>query len=183
MAFSLARFGEKAGEVEGWLLKELAAIRTSRATPAILDNIAVEIHGAMTPLRQIAAISVEDPRTLRIAPWDAASLKAVEKAVVQASQGFGVTADERGIRLTFPEITGERRITLMRVVKEKMERARIALRKARDETMHEIETAATRGGMGEDEKFRVKKELEKHVESANKKLQGLGERKEKEILS
>ena len=109
--------------------------------------------------------------------------KDIEKAITLANLGLSLSADEAGVRVHFPELTAERRATLLKVAKEKLEAARINLRKVRDETLKDIEAKEKEGGMGEDEKFRLKKELDKVMEGENKKLQEAFERKEREITS
>ncbi len=181
--YNFLSFQAKAKEVQEWLAREMSGLRSGRAAPAIFDAVFVEAYGAKTPLKHAASISIEDARTLRIAPYDAGLTKEIEKAIATANLGLSVSADERGVRVHFPELTSERRVALVRVAKEKMERARVTLRKARDETVKDLEAKEKAGGMGEDEKFRLKKELEKLVEAENKKLQEAFARKEKEISS
>jgi len=183
MVYSFSHFQTKAKEIHEWLAKEFGGLRSGRAAPAILDAVFVEAYGARTPLRHIATISIEDARTLRIAPYDAGLAKEIEKAITSAALGLSVSADERGVRAHFPELTAERRAAFVKVAKEKFESARVSMRKARDETLRDIEAREKAGGMGEDEKFRLKKELEKQVEADNKRLQEAFERKEKEISS
>ena len=181
--YSFLHFQTKAKGVHEWFAKEMSGLRSGRAAPAILDAVFVEAYGAKTPLKHTATISIEDARTLRIAPYDAALAKEIEKAIASANLGLSVSADERGVRAHFPELTAERRVALVKVAKEKFENARVNLRKARDETVKDIEAKEKAGGMGEDEKFRLRKELEKLVEAENKRLQEAFERKEKEISS
>lgn len=183
MAYSFAQFQAKSKEVQDWLAKELSGLRSGRATPAALDGVLVESYGAKMPVKHLASISMEDPRTLRIVPFDAVAAKEIEKAIAAAHLGLSVSADERGVRAHFPELTSERRAALIKVAKEKLEAARITLRKLRDETMKDIEAREKAGGMGEDEKFRLKKELDKLSEGGNKKLSEAFDRKEKEISS
>lgn len=183
MAYSFSSFQTKSKEVAEWLAKELSAVRSGRAAPAILDGVFVEAYGVKTPLMHIAAISIEDARTLRIAPYDVGIAKDIEKAISAANIGLSVSADERGVRAHFPELTAERRAALIKAAKEKLESARINLRKVRDDCLKALEQTEKHGGMGEDEKFRLKKELDKLSDAENKKLQEMFERKEREITS
>ncbi|TSC68007.1 MAG: ribosome recycling factor [Parcubacteria group bacterium Gr01-1014_72] len=183
MAYTFTAFTKKAKETEEWLKKELSAIRTSRATPALLDGVSVEAYGSRMPLKQAGTISIEDARTLRVTPFDMALMKDIEKAVVAANLGLSGAADERGIRITFPELTSERRASLVKVVKEKLLQARISLRKFRDEVWNDIQKQEKAGSMSEDEKFRAKKELEKLAEAFGKALGEGAQRKEKEIMN
>jgi len=183
MAYSFTPFQGKAKEIQDWLQKEFGNLRSGRATPAVLDGILVESYGAKLPIKHVAAVSIEDAKTLRISPFDASAAKEIEKAIVAANVGLSVSADDSGVRAHFPELTSERRAQLIKVAKEKLEGARINLRKLRDETIKDIEAKEKAGGMGEDEKFRLKKEADKLTEAENKKLSDAFERKEKEISS
>lgn len=181
--FNFSKFNQKGKEVEEWLAKELAGVRTSRATPAILDGILVESYGAKLPINQVGSVGSQDARTLFITPWDSSSIKEIEKAIVASNLGLSVSAVDTGVRVSFPELTADRRTALIKLSKEKCEEARVSVRKLRDEIQKEIETAEKAGGMGEDEKFRLKAELQKLVDAVNKKLSEAVERKEKEIAS
>ncbi len=183
MAYSFAPFQAKAKEVQDWLARELGALRSGRANPSALDAIFVEAYGSQMPIRHAANIALEGPRTLRVTPFDTGLLKEIEKALIAAGTGLSVSVDETGIRAHFPELTGERRDALIKTAKERWEQARIQMRRVRDEMLKEIEAKEKGGGMGEDEKFRLKKELDKSAEVENKKLQEQFERKEKEIRS
>lgn len=183
MSYNFLKFNQKGKAIEEWLAKELSGIRTSRATPAILDGVLVESYGAKLPINQLGSIASQDARTLFITPWDTSSIKEIEKAITAASLGLSVSAVDIGVRVSFPELTSERRVALIKTAKDKFEDARISVRKLRDETQSDIETAEKAGGMGEDEKFRLKAELQKLVDALNKKLQDSVERKEKEISS
>jgi ribosome recycling factor len=137
----------------------------------------------MVPLNQVGSMATEDARTLRISMWDASQSKDVEKAIVAANLGVAVAVDDKGIRVSFPELTSERRTSLIKIAKEKLEQAKITLRKHREETWSDIQTKEKQGGMGEDEKIRFKNEMEKLVQEGNKALDELASRKEKEIMS
>jgi ribosome recycling factor len=181
MQYNFSKFNGKGKEIEEWLAKELGSIRTSRATPNILDGILVESYGAKLPINQLGSIASQDARTLFVTPWDTGSIKEIEKAITAANLGLSVSATDTGVRVSFPELTSERRATLIKLAKDKLEDARVSVRKLRDEIQKEIETAEKAGGMGEDEKFRLKAELQKLVDALNKKLSDSAERKEKEI--
>ncbi|MES2087499.1 MAG: ribosome recycling factor [Patescibacteria group bacterium] len=181
--FSFTKFNQKGKDIEEWLTKELGSVRTSRATPAILDGILVESYGAKMPISSVGSIASQDARSLFITPWDTSLIKEIEKAVVAASLGLSVAAVDTGVRVSFPELTNDRRTALLKIAKDKLEDARVSVRKLRDEVQKEIEAAEKAGGMGEDEKFRLKAELQKLVDALNKKLGDAAERKEKEIQS
>ena len=160
---------------------ELSSVRTGLATPALLDGVSVEAYGSRTPLSQVASINLEDPRTIRIAPWDATLIKDIEKAISVADLGVSTSADEKGVRVIFPELTGERRLEMGKKVKTKLEEGRVKLRSARERVWNDIQKKEKEGGMSEDEKFRAKEEMEKMVQEGNKLMEALAVRKEKEI--
>lgn len=183
MAYNFSPFKEKLKEVENWLTKEFSQIRTSRATPSILDGVLVDSYGSKMPINQVASITTEGPRMIRITPWDTSLAKAIEKAIAVSNLGLAVTLDEKGVRVTFPELTSDRRQSLVKVAKQKLEDARVSLRKERDKLWDDIQAKEKEGGMGEDEKFRLKNEMQKMVDETGKKLTEMAERKEQEITS
>lgn len=181
MAYDFSAFDSKVTDAAEWLGKEFRGLRTGRAAPAILDGIMVSAYGSLMPLKQVANIAVEDARTLRVAAWDASVIKDVERAIVAANLGVGTSADSSGLRVTFPELTSERREQLVRLAKGKLEEARTTIRAARDECWKAIQAKEEEGGMGEDEKFRLKDDLQKRVDKANEELGKAFERKEAEM--
>lgn len=183
MAYDFKPFEKRIKEIEEKAQKELSGIRTGRAAPAILDGVLVESYGAKVPIAQVATVSVEDARTIRITPWDMSNAKEVEKAIMVANLGLSVGADERGVRVSFPELTSDRRVSLLKLAKEKMEEIRAALRGAREEVWNDIQKQEKDKKMSEDEKFRAKEDMQKRVDASNKNLDGMLERKEKEIAS
>ncbi len=183
MAYDFKTFDGKIKEIEEHLSRELTGIRTGRATPAILDSIQVEVYGTRMPVNQLANVSVEDSRTLRIAPWNSADSKEIERAIVAGNLGLSVGADDKGVRVFFPELTSERREMLMKLAKEKLEDARKSLRSSRDEVQSDIERGAKDKEYGEDDKFRYKEEMQKKVEAAGSKFEEHLSKKEKEISS
>ncbi len=183
MAYDFKPFEKKIKEIEDRLSKELSGVRTGRATPAILDGVQVESYGSRVPVTQVANIAVEDARSLRITPWDASMGKEIEKAILQANLGLSVGADEKGVRVFFPELTSERRVSLLKVAKEKVEEIRTSLRMARDEVWNDIQAKEKAKEMSEDDKFRGKEDMQKRVDAANASFDAALERKEKEIAS
>ncbi len=179
--YDFSQLKNKIEETKDWLKQEFQGIRTGRAAPALLDNIQVESYGTMMPLNQVANVGVEDARTLRALPYDAGQVKDIEKAVTEANLGVGVSADSAGVRVTFPELTAERRDTLIKLAKDKCEEARVSLRGARDDVWSDIQKKEQDGEMSEDEKFTNKEEMEKIMKDANRELDALLEKKEKEI--
>ena len=181
MAYDFKAFEKKIKEIDERLKKELGGVRTGRATPSILDAVQVESYGTRMPINQLATISVEDARTLRVVPWDKTNAKEVEKAITLANLGLSVGADEKGVRVFFPELTAERRTSLVKLAKEHVEEARTTLRQARDEVWSAIQKQEREGKMPEDDKFRAKEDMQKRVDAANKSFDEALARKEKEI--
>lgn len=183
MAYDFKPFEKRIKDIEERASKELAGIRTGRAAPAILDGVQVESYGTRVPINQVATVTTEDARTIRISPWDASAAKEIEKAIQAANLGVSAGTDERGVRVSFPELTSERRVGLVKLAKEKVEESRAALRLAREEVWNDIQRQEKDGKMSEDDKFRAKDEMQKRVDAGNKNFDALLERKEKEIAS
>jgi ribosome recycling factor len=181
MPYDFTVFDGKVAAAKDWLAREFRNVRTGRANPAILDSIHVSAYGSMTPLKQLAQIGTEDARTIRVSPYDPSTLKDIERAISAANLGVGTSADSTGVRVTFPELTGERRLELVKVAKEKLEEARVALRVGRDEVWKEIQEKEREGTLTEDDKFSLKDELQKKIDKANEEMETMFEMKEKEM--
>lgn len=162
--------------------KEYNQLNIGRASPMVLDGVTVESYGSYVPLKNVASVSIEDPKTLRIAPWDKSQIKAIEKAIVGSNLGLSVATDDLGIRVIFPQLTTETRQTLVKVLKEKLEESRITARREREIVFRDIETKEKEGKMTEDERFRGKEELQKIIDEVNKNLEAIFEKKQKEVL-
>jgi len=178
--FSVFRNGLK--KVEEFLSKEYSQLNIGRASPMVLDGIFTESYGSRVPLKNVANISIEDPKTLRITPWDKNQVKDIEKAIVSANLGLSVATDDMGIRVIFPQLTTETRQTLVKVLKEKLEEQRIAVRRERENVWEDIQLQEKNGKITEDEKFRAKEELQKIIDEANRNLEAHFEKKEKEVM-
>lgn len=183
MAYNFSDFKEEAKKIDEWLKKEYQGIHTGRATPAVLDNVKVEQYGSLQPIEHVASILVEGPKTLRVAPWDKGVLKDLEKAIRDSGLGLGVVPDAEGIRVTFPELTTEKRGILGKLVRSKLEEARVSLRKERERVWKDVEAQIKEGKLTEDDKFRAKDELQKLTDSANKMLDDRAKAKESEVMS
>lgn len=182
MAYDFTHFKKESKDVEEWLKKEMSTIRTGRATPAILDGIKVEAYGNEMPINQVANISIEDARLLRITPWDMSLAKSVEKAILVSDLGLSVSLDDKGLRVSFPELTTERRQSLVKIAKQKLEESKVTLRAEREKTIKDIDTKKKEGKLSEDEQFRLKTDVQKILDDANKVLEEIFAKKEKEIL-
>jgi ribosome recycling factor len=168
-------------EIIDWLDKEFSTIRTGQATPTLLDGVRVESYGSMLPLNQVGSVGIEDARTLRIVPWDASQVKAVEKAISDANLGLSVVTDSSGVRVIFPELTGERRQQLVKLAKSKLEDARVSVKAVRDDIMKQIDAAEKAGEMSQDDKFSAKEDAQKVVDATNRALEARFAEKEAEI--
>ena len=183
MAYDFKKLKENIKSADEWLKKEYSGLRTGIASPNILDGVLVEIYGTRMPVNQVANIGIEDARVIRITPWDKTQSKAIEKAITVANLGVSVGIDDKGVRIFFPELTTDRRTLLVKTAKAKLEDAKVNVRSFRDDTWSDIEEQEKRGGMGEDDKFRYKKEMQKIVDDGNASLEVLFIKKEKEVNS
>jgi len=181
MAYDFTRLKADIHETEEWLTRELSGVRTGRATPTLLDTVKPEVYGSRTPLTQVASVSVEDARTLRIIPWDTSLMKDIEKGITEADLGVGVSTDGQGLRVSFPTLTSERRVQLSKIAGDKTEQARVTLRGHRTEAIKELDALKKDGGVGEDEITRQKGEVQKLIDASNEALAKLLEKKEAEI--
>jgi ribosome recycling factor len=181
MAYDFSKLKTNIKETEEWLARELGGVRTGRATPTLLDGIKPEAYGTRTPLRELASISTEDARTLRVIPWDRELLKAIEKGITDADLGVGVSTDDQGLRVSFPELTSERRAQLSKIAGDRTEQAKVTLRSHRTDALKALDAAEEAGGIGEDEIKRLKNEIQKLIDTGNDSLIKVLERKEDEI--
>jgi len=183
MTYDFTHFQARVSEIEEWFRRECSMLRTGRATSAILDSISVEAYGTHSPIAHVANISMEDSRTIRIAPWDKSQVKDIENAIQKADIGLSVVSDGEGLRIIFPELTSERRAQIVKLLKDKLEDARITLRKEREAVLFDCKNKEKEGEMSEDEHFAAKDALQKHVDAANQLYDSIAAKKESEILS
>lgn len=181
MAYDFSGVKMHIKETEEWLARELSSVRTGRATPSILDGVRPEAYGTRSSLRDLGSVSVEDARTLRVIPWDKSVLKAIEKGIIEADLGVGVSTDDQGLRVTFPELSSERRTQLLKLAGDKTEQAKVTLRSHRTDAIKALDAAEKDGGMGEDEVARLKAELQKFIDAGNEALTANLKKKEAEI--
>lgn len=165
------------------LKKELSALRTGRANPAVLDTVKVEAYGNVMDIKSLASVSVPDAATLMIEPWDASVVKDIEKGIIASNIGLNPTVDGKRIRISLPKMTEENRKDLVKVVGHKAEEAKVSLRGLREELRNEIIEAERDGKMSEDGRFRAQDELEKLVKSYMEQLEKVEEEKEKDIMT
>ncbi len=164
------------------LEEDLAGIRTGRATPALIEKIPVEYYGVLTPLMQLAAISVPDPRTLLIKPFDPSTLRAIEKAIIASPLGLTPSNDGKTMRLVLPPLTEERRRELVKMVHARLEEARVAIRNIRRDVMKDLREFEKEKLISEDDLKKGEEELQKLTDRMIGEVDTIGARKEKEIL-
>ena len=160
-----------------------ASVRAGRANAGVLDRISVEYYGTPTPLNQVAAISSPDPRTLVIQPWDATLLKAIEKAIQTSDLGINPQNDGRVIRLTFPQLTEERRKELTKQVRKYGEEGKVAVRNIRRDAMEDIKKKTKKSELTEDDQKNLEKELQDMTDKRCKEIDDLTAKKEKELMA
>lgn len=182
MQYNFSNFKTELKKIGEFLGKEYSQLNVGRASPLVLDGIHVESYGALAPLNTVASVSIEDPKTLRIAPWDKTHIKSIEKAIISSSLGLSVATDDMGIRVIFPQLTTETRQNLVKTLKAKLEDARITVRRERENVWKEVETQEKSGKMTEDERFRAKDELQKIIDETNNTLESIFDKKEKEVM-
>lgn len=177
--YNLDSFKQEIAGAQEWLSKEYSQIHTGRANPALLDGVHVETYGQMQPLKNTASISIEDPKTLRVVPWDKSLNKDIERALHEANLGFSIAVDDAGVRVIIPALTTETRNKLVKIAKERMEDARITIRKARENALSSLKDQT----LPEDTFVRAKDEVQKIVDAGNASLESLFDKKESEILN
>lgn len=160
-----------------------AAVRAGRANAGVLDRIMVEYYGTPTALNQVAAISSPDPRTLTIQPWDATLLKAIEKAIQISDLGINPQNDGRLIRLSFPQLTEERRKELTKQVRKYCEEGKVAVRNIRRDAMDDFKKKTKKAELTEDDQKQLEKELQELTDKRCKEIDELTGKKEKELMA
>jgi len=182
MQYNFSNFKTELKKVADFLGKEYNQLNIGRASPMVLDGVSVESYGSYVPLKNVANISIEDPKTIRVSPWDKNQVKEIEKAINSANLGLSVATDDLGIRVIFPQLTTETRQTLVKVLKEKLEESRITVRREREVVWKDVEAKEKEAKITEDEKFRAKEELQKIIDEANRNLEASFEKKQKEVM-
>jgi len=162
--------------------KEFASMRAGRATPALLDKITVNYYGTPTPINQLANISVPEARLLVIQPWDKTALPDIEKAILKSDLGINPTSDGSVIRLAIPQLTQERRLELMKIIKKKAEEGRVAIRNIRRETNDKLKAQQKEGKISEDDLKRKQADVQKMTDRMIKDIDTLLANKEQEIM-
>ncbi len=163
--------------------EELNQVRTGRASTALVENLLVDYYGAKSPLKQVANITVPEPRTIAITPWDKDNLVNIEKAIRESQLNLNPNNDGQVIRINIPALTEDRRKELIKLLNQKAENARIALRKHREDAWDEIQKMEKDGRIGEDDKFIGKDKLQEMVDEYNAKIEDIRVRKEQDVMT
>jgi ribosome recycling factor len=163
------------------LKRDILTLRTGRATPALVEDILVEAYGTKQPLKSVASIVALDAKTIAVEPWDKSIIKYIDAALMNSQLGINPVNDGKIIRLPLPDLTSERRQELIKVLHQKLEQARISVRKIREDIRKEIDKAEDAGDIAEDEKFKLQDLLETMVKEYNEEIKTIGAEKEVDI--
>ena len=178
----LAEITDKMGKAVAHTQSEFAAVRTGRASPALVEKLRVDYYGTEVPLQQLAGFNVPEARLLVIQPYDKNSVKAIEKAIQNSDLGINPNNDGQVIRLVFPQLTEERRKELVKVVKHKAEEGRVAVRNLRRSARHELEALEKEGHVSSDDLEWAEKELDKLTHDYVEEIDRMVQHKEHELL-
>ena len=176
-------FNEKMKKTIDVVAGDFSSVRAGRANAAVLDKIAVDYYGTPTPINQVATISSPDPRSLMIQPWDNKLLKPIEKAIQTSDLGINPQNDGRVIRLSFPQLTEERRVELTKQVRKYGENGKVAIRNIRRDAMDKLKALEKKSEITEDDRKEDEKELQELTDKRCKEIDALTAAKEKELMA
>jgi ribosome recycling factor len=162
--------------------RDLTQLRTGRATSAMVENVEVDYYGNMTPLKQIASISVPDARAIMIQPWDAGSLREIEKSLTTSEMGFNPSNDGVTITVPIPQLTQERRQDMVKLLKRKIEDGKVSIRNVRRDSLESLRKLEKDKSISQDDGRRAQDQLQKTTDGFTKKIDETGSAKEAEIL-
>ena len=174
---------ERMMKTEEVVQRDFSSVRTSKASPALVENIQAEVYGSMMRIRELAGISTPEPRMLVIQPWDAGSLHPIEKAIQKANIGLNPTVQGKLIRLIMPELSEERRLEFVKMTKKMAEEGRVSIRHVRRDAMETLKKEKAAGTIPEDEEKHAEKELQKLTDDYIGKIDTHLAHKEKEIMT
>jgi ribosome recycling factor len=174
---------DKMIKTEHVVANEFASVRTGKASPTLVENVMVEVYGSQMRVRELAGITTPEPRQLVIQPWDVGSLHPIEKAIQKCNLGLTPTVQGKLIRISFPELSQERRQEFVKIVKGMAENGRVAVRHVRRDALELLKKAKTSGGVGEEEIEVAEKEIQKLTDQYIAKIDAEVVAKEKEILT
>lgn len=179
---SEANYEQKMKRTLEVLGSEFSTIRAGRANPAVLDRITVDYYGAPTPIQQIASVSAPEPRALIVQPWDASALKLIEKAILTSDLGINPQNDGKVIRLSFPQLTEERRRELTKQVSKYGEEAKVAVRNVRRDALEHYKAQKKKSEITEDDLKDLEKEIQELTDKYCKEIDVMVSKKDKELL-
>lgn len=174
---------DKMSKTEQVVVNGLTGVRTGKASPALVENIQVEVYGSNMRIRELAGITTPEPRTLTIQPWDQASLHPIEKAIQKANLGLTPSIQGRSIRIFFPELSQERRQEFVKIVRKMAEDGRVAIRHVRRDAMDQLKKHGHDSGVTEDDVKQAEKDLQKLTDDYIGKIDQHVANKEKEIMT
>ena len=177
-----AKAQEKMDKTINALLNEYSTIRAGRANPAVLDRVMVEYYGTPTPINQMAAISVPEPRTILIAPWDKSCLRDIEKAILTSDLGLNPQNDGSTLRLNFPPLTEERRKELVKGVYKYAEDSKVAIRSIRRDSLEKLKDMKKKSEITEDDFKNAEKKMQDLTDKFCKEIDSISAKKDKEIM-
>jgi len=178
----VAEINSKMQKATEALSRDLATIRTGRASPALVEHIKSDYHGVLTPINQLASISIPDAKMILIQPWDSTSIRSIEKAILTSDLGLNPISDSRVLRIPIPPLTEERRKELTKAVHKRLEDARIELRNLRREGIENLRQSEKDKEISQDQCGRASDQLQKLTDSFIDKINAIGQTKEKEIM-
>ena len=165
------------------LKAELVRVRTGRATPALVDNVKVDYYGTLTPLAQMAQISIPDPKTIQIASWDQSAIPLIEKAIIAANIGLNPNVDGKIIRLNVPMLTEDRRKDIAKTVKQYGEDAKVAIRNIRRDVNDAVKAQEKGKSLSEDDSKRLQEQVQKLTDASITEVDKLIEAKIKDVMT
>lgn len=174
---------EKMIKTEEVVTKEFAGVRTGKASPGLVENILVDVYGSQMRIRELGGITTPEPRVLVIQPWDAATVHPIEKAIARSNLGLNPAVDKKVIRIVLPELSQERRLEFVKIVRKQAEDGRVAIRHVRRDALESLKKAGKAGGVAEEEVELAEKEVQKLTDQYIAKIDGHLTHKEKEIMT
>jgi len=174
---------DKMQKTEEVVLREFAGVRTSKASPGLVENVLVEVYGSQMRVRELAGITAPEPRVLMIQPWDASTVHAIEKGIQKANLGLNPAIDKNRIRIVLPELSQERRQEFTKIARKMAEDGRVAIRHVRREAIEHLKKGSKEGGVTEDEEKHAEKEVQKLHDTFIAKIDAHLTHKEKEIMT
>ncbi len=173
---------EKINKAISFFVEDLGSIRAGRASTTVLNKISVDYYGTMTPVSQVAAVSTPDARTIMIQPWDASLIKEIEKAILASELGINPQNDGKAIRLSFPQLTEDRRKELTKTVAKKSEDCKVVIRGIRRDEIEKFKALKKKSEITEDDLKGIEKDIQDLVDASIKEVDSIAEKKNKEIM-